>query len=789
MVSTRRPPLKLARLVRDPVLSRLFNQWLPWLVLAIALCATGLLWQGAQHQLERERQAEFNNSVQEAVRDIELRMETYKLLLHGLQGLFASSRDVSRYEFHTYVATLDLQTRYPGIQGLGYSIIVPQGRVNAHVAAVRASGFSHYDIRPDASKRQFITSIIYIEPFSERNQRAFGYDMYSDPVRRAAMERAQALNKAALSGKIVLQQESNENPQPGFVMFLPVHAPHDPLDRSPVINGWVHAHFRADDLMSALANAHKMKIDFAIYDGEQVTEQSRLSGTGFRATKRDFDKDQLVTTRQLTIAGHLWTLDARSLSGLDAGLDQSQPRIILIAGIGSSFLLTILMQMLIHGRTHALRLAKDMNSELIESEYRWKYALEGAGEGVWDWDIKTGYMFKSRRLKDLLGYAEEEYANTFASWKQNLHPDDLRPSMDALDAYLEGKSPEFSVEGRLRCKDGSWKWIFMRGMVVSRDEDGKPLRMIGTHADITERHQKNESLLRSAAVLNTVTEAVLVTDANNRIISVNPSFTKISGYSSEDVIGKDTSMLFSNPSNSELSDDILQSLAVSGSWQGEIAHRRKNGEHYVVWMSVNSVRNEKGHISNYVSVFSDISERKAAELRMQYLAHFDPLTDLPNRALFNDRLRQAMAVNRRNKTRLALLFIDLDKFKPINDTLGHSVGDLLLREVAYRLLDCIRESDTAGRIGGDEFVVLLSGIETEHDASLVASKILEAIQQPFQFEEHSVHISASIGIAVYPENGQTEEEILTNADNAMYHAKHGGGASIASFNQLLPKST
>lgn len=784
MDSPRRLSRQLARLARDPVLPRLFNQWLPWLVLAVALCVTGLLWQGAQHQLKRERQAEFNNNVQEAVRNIEIRMDTYKLLLNGLQGLFASSNDVYRHEFSTYVTTLDLQTRYPGVQGLGYSMIVPQGRVNAHVAAVRASGYPHYDIKPDASKRQFITSIIYIEPFSERNQRAFGYDMYSDPVRRAAMDRARTLNKAALSGKVVLQQEIDESVQPGFVIFLPIHAPHDPLDRSPAIIGWVHAQFRADDLMSILSTTHKHKIDYAIYDGEKVSEQSRLSGTGFRGTKRDFDIDQLVTTRQITIAGHLWTLEARSLPGLETRFDQSQPRIILIAGIGSSILLAILMQMLIHGRAHALRLAKDMNSELIESEYRWKYALEGAGEGVWDWDIKTGYMFKSRRLKEILGYVEDEYTNSFVQWKQNLHPDDLRPVMNALDAYLEGKSPEFSVEERLRCKDGSWKWILMRGMVVSRDKDGKPLRMIGTHTDITERHQKDESLLRSAAVLNTVTEAVLVTDANHRIVSVNPSFTKITGYTSEEVNGKDPSMLSSNPENSDLDAYMRQSLVTTESWQGEIANRRKNGEHYVAWMSINSVRNDKEHITNYVGVFSDISERKASEQRMQYLAHFDPLTDLSNRALFSDRLRQALAASRRNRTHLALLFIDLDKFKPVNDTLGHGVGDMLLREVAYRLLDCIRESDTAGRIGGDEFVVLLTGIDTEEDAALVASKILETIEQPFRLDDHNVQISTSIGIAVYPEHGQTDEEILTNADNAMYHAKHAGGASIASFGQL-----
>ena len=775
--------LKLARVSQRRALPRIFNLCLPWLVLAITIGGTLLLWKNALEQADRTLQAEFNYSVQETVNDIELRMENYKLLLRGLQGLFASSTYVSQDEFHTYVETLDIKTRYPGIQGLGYSLIVPAEDVPKHVAKIRKSGFPQYDIKP-AGKRDLITSIVYIEPFTDRNQRAFGFDMYSDPVRRAAMDRARNLNQAALSGKIVLQQESETDTQPGFVMYLPIFghqaANSDNFDRSPTLIGWVHAQFRANDLMSVLSIAQKARLDLAIYDGETPSEQARLSGSKFESAKSS-RKTLLKITRPLTIAGRAWTLEARSLPALEARFERQKPRLILITGIGTSLLLTMLVYLLIHGREHALRIAHEINSALIMSEYRWKFALEGAGEGVWDWNLHTGTLFMSLRLKEMLGYAENELSDSYDSWQQHLHPEDRQQIMDALDAHIQGHTTGYAAEGRLHCKDGSWKWMLMRGMIVSRDATNKPLRMIGTLADISERHSKDESLQLSETVFNTVDEAVLVTDPDHHIIAVNPAFCRITGYASEDVVGQSPAMLASDTGNQALDDRMWHLLVAKGNWQGEVTNRRKNGKPYIASISINSVRNSKGQITNYVAVFSDISERKETERRMQHLAHYDPLTDLPNRELFTDRLRQALAAARRNKDHLALMFIDLDKFKPINDTLGHNIGDLLLKEVAYRLLDCIRASDTAARIGGDEFVVLLPGTESVQNALVVANKILQAIQDPCDLEGHDIRISASIGIALYPEHGQTDEEILTNADNAMYQAKHGGGSAIRAF--------
>ncbi len=293
-----------------------------------------------------------------------------------------------------------------------------------------------------------------------------------------------------------------------------------------------------------------------------------------------------------------------------------------------------------------------LTNALRESEERWKFALEGAGDGVWDWNVQADTVVFSPRYKEMAGYTDEDIAANEDAWRQRIHPDDRAQVDEDIHAYLDGRTPAYYNEHRIVCKDGSIKWVLARGMIVSRTSNGKPLRMIGTHADIT--------------------------------------------------------------------------------------------------------------------------ARKAMEERMRHLAHYDPLTELPNRALITDRLQQAVIRARRDKKHMAVMFLDLDKFKPVNDTLGHDVGDLLLKQVARRLQDCVRASDTVARIGGDEFVILLPTIEQELDATVVAQKILQSLKQPFEVAGHTINISGSVGIAAYPEHGDDEKLLLINADIAMYHAKKDG---------------
>lgn len=299
--------------------------------------------------------------------------------------------------------------------------------------------------------------------------------------------------------------------------------------------------------------------------------------------------------------------------------------------------------------------------------------------------------------------------------------------------------------------------------------------------DISKRREREKEWMLSETVFNTVDEAVMISDAENRIIRVNPAFTQITGYAAEEVLGKNPRLLSAGTHSSAFYQALWGSLNANGSWRGEVKNRHKNGSFYIEWLSIKRLCDAKGGVIHYVAVFADISERKSAEAKVHRLAHHDPLTDLPNRTLLGDRLSQALATALREQSRMALLFIDLDKFKPVNDTYGHHVGDLLLQEVARRLLDGARASDTVARLGGDEFVVLLPVISGETDALTVIKMICDALGQVFVIGDLQLKINASIGVALYPEHGLDEAALLQNADSAMYQAKQQGGSTIVVY--------
>ncbi len=299
--------------------------------------------------------------------------------------------------------------------------------------------------------------------------------------------------------------------------------------------------------------------------------------------------------------------------------------------------------------------------------------------------------------------------------------------------------------------------------------------------DITERRRAEAQLRLVAKVLDGASEGILICDRDNRILSVNHAFTEITGYSEAEVLGRDPRVLNSGRHDSAFFGTLWHHLKSAGAWQGEIWNRRKDGSVYPEWLSITTVPDEAGALGNYVAVFTDISERKRSEERIRFLAEHDGLTSLPNRSLLLDRLEQAIAHAGRNGDQLALLCLDLDRFKNINDSLGHQLGDLLLQEVARRILDCVRSADTVSRPGGDEFVVLLSTIEAPQDAARVAEKLLSALTRPYQLEGHDLVITASIGVAVYPDDGADAQTLVRNADAAMYHSKEAGRDSFHFF--------
>jgi len=335
-------------------------------------------------------------------------------------------------------------------------------------------------------------------------------------------------------------------------------------------------------------------------------------------------------------------------------------------------------------------------------------------------------------------------------------------------------------------------------------KDGELLGLV-TFSDILESieydyvHQLRETLkerehslaisqqhLRLATkVFESTFEGIMVTSADNVIESVNPAFTRITGFNAHEVIGKTPALLSSGRHDGDFYRKMRQSLDETGHWQGEIWNRRKNGEVYPEWLTINTVKNADGLVTNYIAIFSDISKRKAAEEQMRFLAHHDALTSLPNRILFVERLSHAIAHAQRNQKLVAVMFLDLDDFKQVNDTLGHHVGDQLLQVIAQRLTDCVRAEDTVARLGGDEFTVILEELADAAAVAPIASKIIDTLSQPMILEGQEIVITTSLGISLYPEAGDQPDLLIKHADIAMYQAKEGGRNNFQFYTAAL----
>ncbi len=331
---------------------------------------------------------------------------------------------------------------------------------------------------------------------------------------------------------------------------------------------------------------------------------------------------------------------------------------------------------------------------------------------------------------------------------------------------------DFSEERQYRRKDGSLFWCLVSGCAIdsARANEGS----IWVYADITARKEAEEKLRLSATVLEHIADGVMVIDAQGTIVAVNPAFTQITGYTQAEALGRDRTLTRSARHDDAFYRDLWNELVATGFWRGEIWNLRKNGELYLEWLTMSAVRDTKGVTTHYVGVFSDITLVKEAQEKLDHLAHHDPLTALPNRLLFHDRLHHALQRATREHEELAVLFIDLDRFKNVNDTLGHHIGDELLKQVARALQDKLREGDTLARLGGDEFIVLLENVDGQFGAAHVAEKLVAMFERPFMVAGHELFVTCSVGISLFPADATDLNMLIRNADVAMYQAKARG---------------
>ncbi|WAR43459.1 EAL domain-containing protein [Methylomonas rapida] len=605
-----------------------------WLLLGLGLLVTGFTSLQIKQGIDAEGVRQFSFSCDQIALKIRERLNAYALTLRGGAALFDASEHVSRQAWRAYSETLRAQDAIPGVQGIGFTELIRPDQLVSHVARIQAEGFSDYSVKP-AGARDLYTAIIYLEPFNERNLRAFGYDMFSEPVRRLAMEQARDTGTVALSGKVELVQETGADVQAGALMYVPVFRrdkPHETLEqRRAELIGWVYSPYRMNDLMTGILGdwEHRegQNIGLQIYDGPQVDPASLLFVS--QSVRPPDHHVLLQNQRVIDFNGHQWLLNFERI-GFPFAISYLSVWVSLGGGAILSLLLFGLMLSLINTQKNAERIANRLTEEikrreqqLAESECRWRFALEGAGDGVWDWNLENNKVFFSRRWKEMLGYQEDEIDSSPDDWAQLIHPDDKTQTLATVDAYLSGNIDVYICEHRLRCKGGDWKWILARGIAVRNADNGKPLRIIGTHTDIHQRRMLDQALRQSRAELqeaqriaqagswqlDLATEQVRWSDELYRIMGLDPK-RPVPDYPEQ-------SGFFTPQSWSALNAAVSRARQDGTPYELELETIRSDGTMGWLLARGEAVRDENGAIAKLNGVAMDITQRKQAELQLR----------------------------------------------------------------------------------------------------------------------------------------------------------------------------
>lgn len=441
----------------------------------------------------------------------------------------------------------------------------------------------------------------------------------------------------------------------------------------------------------------------------------------------------------------------------------------LVGLVGEADLLQRLESELVDLATHKVQRSR---RQLVQAEARWRNIFHQAAQFMGVLDGQGHLLEVNASALALIGAQREEVLGHLfwetPWWAHDL--DQQRRLQEAVTLALSGVPAEF--EARHQDKTGQTRWVSFR--LRQLPEDAAPHRLLAEGLDMTERHLATRQLRQAAGVFTHSHDAILITDRLGQIIDVNPAFCRLTGYTRANVIGQHARLLNSGHHDNHFFEHVFREVEQQGYWQGEVVNRRQDGAVVLVLMTISAVRNEEGRTIQHVGIFSDITDKKQHEQRLERMAHYDSLTGLPNRTLLGDRLRQAIAQAQRHNSRLAVAYLDLDGFKPVNDQFGHHTGDQLLVEVAGRLRGHLRAGDTAARLGGDEFVLLLNELKTLSELEVILARLLDSLNQPFQTKGHSIQISASIGITLYPDDGSDGDTLLRHADQAMYVAKGQG---------------
>ncbi len=550
-----------------------------------------------------------------------------------------------------------------------------------------------------------------------------------------------------------------------------------PPDYEQARRGFLQGQNHPDDIDSLIGffltfqRISYMRDAISIWQSADITidELKRVSGEiriEVNASNQQADKIVVLRERLQLLNDELHELENRFSLILSEGarwVKQTTWRatvlgLVIFIGIG-----LWVSRQIIHGITKA-------EQQLIISESRFRRLKESNTIGIISWRMDGMVEEANDLFLTMIGYDRPDFLTGGVNWRNMTPVEFQQRDQQAINELLtQGRCEPF--EKVLIHKQGHWVPIYVgAAMLTDNHEQG-----IAYVVDLSERKKSEQQLKLAATVFAACGDGILIADASTRIVSVNRALCAMTGYDEGELLGQPPSILQSGYTTDEEYQRMWESLNKSGQWQGDVFDRMKNGALIPMRVSINQVRNADNQLTHYVAILSDISERKAAEEHLRHIAHHDPLTGLANRVLFNDRLEQAIKVAVRNNTNFAVLFMDLDKFKPVNDLFGHKVGDKLLQSVADRLTRSVRETDTVTRLGGDEFVILLDNVTGQKMVKKLLKQLTDTICNTYPIDGYEIEIGVSVGMSLYPNDGTDAKTLLHRADLAMYETKESRG--------------
>jgi diguanylate cyclase (GGDEF)-like protein/PAS domain S-box-containing protein len=756
--------------------------------LAVLLVGLALTGTSAWVTLDAERAADrqrFERRVDEVLSTLRTRMFDHEQLLRAGVGLWAAQPQVDRRQWQAFAERLQLQESYPGVQGLGYVVHLQPEDVAAHEAAIRSEGHPGYQLRP-AGQRDAYTAIVYLEPFSGRNLRAFGYDMFAEPVRRAAMETTRDTGQPALSGKVTLVQENERSPQAGTLLYLAVYRPGAPTQtvaqRREALQGYVYSPFRMGDLMQAVLADMAEDLAIELFDGPGTDPQALLfSRRAELGASIPHWQPRHATHETIMLAQHAWSLRLSSLPAFELAAGPGRAWVIGLGGGLASALAAALVLALLGTRQRALALAETMSQVHRDDEARIRAVMDHTADAIFTADARGRICSVNRAMATVFGHPGDSLVGQPA---RVLMPERVREQVDAF--YARPDPPE-----HLRAE---WPGLHRDGheitvrVAMNRTEIGGETRFVWLISDISEQRRAERAARQAQAQREAIIRhsplCIIATDPHGLITSINPAGERLLGYRRDELEGKASPVLIHDPAEvaeraQEMGVAAGFEVFVAAAREGRIEERewtyiRRDGSRVPVSLSVAAIRGADDEITGFLGIALDITERQRSRQALETLALHDSLTGLPNRQLMSDRAGRGIERARRHGRHFAVLLLDLDRFKQINDTLGHAVGDEVLKAVAMALRACVRATDTPARLGGDEFVVLLDDLAQPDQALQVADKILARLGQGVTAGGRHLAVTPSIGIALWPEHGASLEALLEAADAAMYRAKQAG---------------